>query len=166
MSWVDHSPKKSVQKSGTCVIDIEELRRTATLQDRDVRLIPKPFDSWFEVDVFLRIADRGYRVIPQFEAAGYYIDLVVEGLRGRMAVECDGDKFHGPEKFADDMARQQELERCGWRFWRVRGSTFYRNPESALSSLWLTLEKAGIVPSSVLMDSAERPGTIGEDQPL
>ena len=36
---------------------------------------------------------------------GYRIDLVVESSNGRLAVECDGDRFHSIETVADDMAR-------------------------------------------------------------
>ena len=36
--------------------------------------------------------------MPQFEIAGYRIDLVVEGMQGRLAVECDGDAWHGAER--------------------------------------------------------------------
>ena len=82
--------------------------------------------------------------MPQFEIAGYRIDLVVEGMEGRLAVECDGDAWHGAERYEDDMARQRMLERCGWSFWRVRGSTFYRNPEATLEGLWSTLHRLGI----------------------
>ncbi len=113
---------------------------------------PKPFDSWFEVDVFIRIADRGYRVIPQVNMNGYKIDLIVEGLAGRMAVECDGDFWHGPERYDLDMARQRDLERCGMKFWRVRGSAFYRGPEESLEELWRTLEYNKIYPSAKAAD--------------
>ena len=47
--------------------------------ERSVEKLPRPFDSWFEVDVYLDIASRGYTVIPQFESIGYYIDLVIVG---------------------------------------------------------------------------------------
>lgn len=105
-----------------------------------------PFDSWFEVDVFLKIVDRGYRVLPQYEIAGCRIDLLVEGLKGRLAVECDGDEWHGPDRYESDMARQRELMRCQMIFWRVRGSDFYRDPEMALSELWETLQSLKITP--------------------
>jgi hypothetical protein len=68
----------------------------------------------------------------------------VEGIRGRLAVECDGDAWHGPEQYQFDMARQRQLERSGYPFWRVRGSVFYREPEEALGSLWKTLRLHGI----------------------
>ena len=88
------------------------------------------------VDVFLRITARGFRVLPQHEVAGYRIDLVVDGMERRVAVECDGDRWHGPEWHKEDVARQRMLERCGWKFWRVRGSAFSLDPDRALDSLW------------------------------
>jgi len=112
--------------------------------DRDRVKPPTPFDSWFEIDVFIKIAEQGYRVIPQFEIAGYRIDLVIEGMKGRLAIECDGDTWHGVERFQEDMTRQRMLERCGWTFWRVRGGTFYRDPDAALDNLWTTLDQLGI----------------------
>lgn len=78
--------------------------------------------------------------------AGYSIDLVVEGMQGRLAVECDGDKWHGAERYEQDMARQRMLERCGWIFWRVRGSTFYIDPDHAMNGLWKVLEDLNIKP--------------------
>ena len=107
---------------------------------------PPPFDSWFEVDVCLKITGRGFRVIPQYEVAGRYIDLVVQGMQGALAVECDGDESHPPEQYEADLARQRDLERCGWTFWRVAGSTFYRDPDAALESLWQELRDLGISP--------------------
>jgi very-short-patch-repair endonuclease len=129
-------------------LNIEELRSIARSVVRNMDNHPPPFDSWFELDVFLKIIARGYRVIPQFEVAGYHIDMVLEGMQGRLAVECDGDVWHGPDRYEYDMARQRMLERCGWIFWRVRGSTFYRNPDVALAGLWETLDRLGIYPTS------------------
>ncbi|GGK85680.1 DUF559 domain-containing protein [Deinococcus radiotolerans] len=125
---------------------IQDLRTEAARPGRARNNAPRPFDSWFEVDVYLQLAERGYRVIPQFEMNGYRIDLVVEGQRGRLAVECDGDQWHGPEQFQADLHRQQVLERAGMQFWRVRGSTFSRDPEAALEDLWRTLDARGVYP--------------------
>ena len=105
------------------------------------------FDSLFEQRVFLALRDRGYRVRPQLKVGRYRIDLVVEGGTRRLAVECDGDAYHGVEAHEDDAARQRDLERVGWTFWRVRGSTFYRDPASALEPLWRLLNDLGIEPA-------------------
>jgi very-short-patch-repair endonuclease/transcription elongation GreA/GreB family factor len=104
-------------------------------------------DSDFEKDVLRRLVQRGYRVIPQVGAMGYRIDLVVEG-RGdaRLAIECDGDKYHGPERWADDMTRQRVLERVGWRFWRCWSSSFTVDPDGCMADLFATLDRLGIQP--------------------
>ena len=82
----------------------------------------EPFDSLFEQRVFNRVVDRGYSVIPQFSTDSYRIDMVIVGARVRLAVECDGDRWHGPAQYADDLARQRDLERAGWHFFRIRES--------------------------------------------
>jgi very-short-patch-repair endonuclease len=94
----------------------------------------------------MQIHTRGFRILPQYEVAGYRIDLVVEGLKGRLAVECDGDEWHGPDRYESDMSRQRDLVRCGWVFVRIRGSDFYRDSVTALSELWETLERLKISP--------------------
>jgi len=100
---------------------------------------PDPFDSWFEVDVFNDIIDKGLMVIPQYEVAKgrYRIDLVAMFADGtKIAIECDGDKWHGPEQYENDMMREKVLQRCGWQFFRVRGSEYYVNRIKALQPLW------------------------------
>jgi very-short-patch-repair endonuclease len=81
-------------------------------------------DSKFEEDVFDWLVARGYELTPQVEVGAYRIDLVVEGENNRLAVECDGDRWHPPEKWWDDKLRQHQLERVGWTFWRVSGLLF------------------------------------------
>jgi very-short-patch-repair endonuclease len=105
-------------------------------------------DSDFEREVLRRLVERGYSVTPQVGAMGYSIDLVVEG-RGeqRLAIECDGDKYHGPERWADDMSRQRILERVGWRFWRCWSSSFTLDPNGCMADLFETLDRLGIEPS-------------------
>lgn len=107
-------------------------------------VVVPPFDSLFEQRVFNRIADRGYTVIPQYPALGYNIDLVIVGATTRLAVECDGDTWHGPAQYEADLARQRELERCGWQFFRLRESVFYADMPGALQKLWDTLDDLGI----------------------
>jgi very-short-patch-repair endonuclease len=104
-------------------------------------------DSDFEREILARLVSRGYRVKPQVGALGYRIDLVVEGAGDRrLAVECDGDKYHGPERWADDMRRQRVLERVGWRFWRCWSSSFTVDPKGCMEDLIATLDRLGIRP--------------------
>ncbi len=140
-----HQPEEIGETTVTALrrMALDKSLRERKPRDADNSL---PFDSWFEVDVFLKIVDRGYRVLPQYELAGYWIDLVVQGLKGQLAVECDGDEWHSPDRYEADMARQRDLERCQQVFWRVRGSDFYRKPDAALTELWETLERLKITP--------------------
>jgi very-short-patch-repair endonuclease len=104
-------------------------------------------DSGFEREVFDELVKRGFRVQPQVPSGGYFIDFVVEGNEGRrLAIECDGDKFHGPGQWQDDMARQRVLERAGWTFWRCFASSFVRRREAVLADLLQTLNRLGIEP--------------------
>lgn len=133
----------------TTLIDLRRMACNSSIRQskkKGEKVPGTPFDSWFEVDVFFKILDRGYRVLPQFPVNTRRIDLVVEGLRGRLAVECDGDEYHGMEQWEDDQIRQRELERVGWTFWTIRGSDFYREPDAALTELWETLERLKITP--------------------
>jgi very-short-patch-repair endonuclease len=105
-------------------------------------------ESPFEKDVLRFLLAKRYRVTPQVKVGQYRIDFVIEGLRDRIAVECDGEQWHGPERFEEDMARQQSLERAGWKFWRIRGRDFYANPQKAMASLLKRLDQLGIMPAN------------------
>jgi very-short-patch-repair endonuclease len=117
-------------------------------------------DSAFEIDVGEIIIRRGYRVIPQLEPLKdrqYRIDLVVQGQKSRLAVECDGDRWHGQDKWEDDQKRETQLRRAGWSFWRVSSSAFYRDRETALSSLWERLDDLGITPENLWVQPEAQP---------
>ncbi|WP_055478290.1 AAA domain-containing protein [Sphaerimonospora mesophila] len=111
-----------------------------------VESVEERCDSDFERRVLRTLVARGYRVTPQYPVGSLRIDLVVHGDGRKLAIECDGDKYHGPDQWESDLRRQTILERLGWRFWRVRGSAFYRNPEAAMASLWPLLAELGIEP--------------------
>ncbi|MBF0317156.1 MAG: DUF559 domain-containing protein [Nitrospirae bacterium] len=67
-----------------------------------------------------------------------------QGENSRVAVECDGDRWHGPERWQYDHRRQCQLERAGWKFWRISSSAFYRDKEKAMAGLWKFLDAEGI----------------------
>jgi very-short-patch-repair endonuclease len=119
-----------------------------------------PFGSKFEQRVFIELRDRGYSTTPQFEVTGRFIDLVVTGAKGRLAIECDGDYWHSRrEDQVADLDRELELRRAGWQFWRVRESEFYLDPDAALAGLWEALEARGIRPGDLteLTEEPDRP---------
>lgn len=102
-------------------------------------------ESDFEREMYDALCERGYRVIPQVPVGSYRIDMVVEGHKGRrLAIECDGDRYHGPDRWMDDMGRQRILERAGWKFWRCWGSSFARDRKACIEALVETLTDEGI----------------------
>ena len=120
------------------------------------------FDSKFERDVYRQLTERGFHVQTQVCVGDptnhrYRIDLVVEGMRGRLAVECDGDEWHGPERYEHDMSRQRDLERAGWQFARLRGGDFYRDPARAMEPVWNDLDRLGIQPGGIDKAASEPP---------
>lgn len=104
-------------------------------------------ESGFEREVFLKLVERGFRTIPQVRAGAYRIDLVVEGAGDRrLAIELDGDDYHGPDLWAHDMTRQRVLERAGWIFWRCFASTWLLRKDEILDELLSRLAAMGIEP--------------------
>lgn len=145
--WVFHSVRPDElhpedQRAKLIRYAVDGQRSPALARDLESRC-----ESDFERRVLRMLLARGYRVTPQHPVGSLRIDLVVRGGGRKLAIECDGDKYHGPDQWENDLRRQLVLERLGWRFWRVRGSAFYRDPESAMATLWPVLDELGIVPS-------------------
>ena len=104
-------------------------------------------ESGFEKQVYSELVSRGYRVTPQVKTGAYRIDMVVEGSGDlRLAIECDGDEFHGPDRWQHDMNRQRVLERAGWNFWRCFASTWTLRKDEVLEELTQRLYSMGIEP--------------------
>lgn len=143
-------------------IELEELSQADRLRAKLIQHFQAPFlqdeeelashrdrcESPFEREVFDLLVERGYRVTPQVPVGAYRIDMVVEGEGdSRLAIECDGDRYHGPDQWDSDMRRQRILERAGWRFWRSFASTFVLHKEDVVREMLETLEAHGIRPS-------------------
>ncbi len=150
-------------------IAVEDLSSADTLRRNLIAHFATPFaqdetrvdnlrelcESDFERDVYDLLTERGYKAIPQVRFGGkgngsheFRIDMAVEGRQdNRLAIECDGDRYHGPERWDDDMRRQRTLERAGWRFWRCFASTYVMNREAVTADLIKTLNDLGIEPT-------------------
>jgi len=114
-------------------------------------------ESPFESEIYDLLTERGYHVTPQLPVGGFRLDMVVEGTDGkRLAIECDGDRYHGPDQWENDMRRQRILERAGWRFWRCFASTFVLQRKAVVHDLISTLESLEIRP----MDSTSGKGSL------
>lgn len=114
-------------------------------------------ESEFERRVVTDLLNRGYRSLEVQKVVGRHrVDLVVSGRERRLAIECDGDRWHGPEAWSRDRARQQVLEQAGWTFEHIRGSAYFRDPHSKMQPVWEHLEELGIEPGDVWADGASR----------
>jgi very-short-patch-repair endonuclease len=115
-------------------------------------------ESPFEEGVIRHLVSAGYAVTPQVWVGNYRIDLVVTSGQQEVAIECDGDRYHGVEEIPADMARQAILERAGWRFVRIRGTRFLRDPEGTMAWVRGELERLGIHPATTVPDMAASAG--------
>jgi very-short-patch-repair endonuclease len=104
-------------------------------------------ESGFETELFDLLVAHGYHVDTQVRVGTKRIDLVVEGEQDRrLAIECDGDAFHGADRWPEDMARQRMLERAGWTVWRCFASRFVRERDAVMAELIATLAAHDIHP--------------------
>lgn len=104
-------------------------------------------ESPFEREVIERLIARGFQVEPQVQVGHYRLDMVVSYGDERVALECDGDRWHPLEKLPEDLARQAVLERSGWRFVRLRGTRFFRDSEGTMSQVFDDLARLGVHPN-------------------
>jgi very-short-patch-repair endonuclease len=116
--------------------------------DEEAENLIERCESEFERQVFSELVTRSYRVLPQVRTGKEYrIDMVVEGANDtRLAIECDGDEFHGPDRWQYDRNRQRVLERANWVFWRCFASTWSLHKDEVVSELLERLTTMGIEP--------------------
>lgn len=104
-------------------------------------------ESPFEAEVALALKSAGYNIVQQWSVGAYRIDMVAICENRKMAIECDGDKYHsGEDKIREDMERQTILERLGWRFIRIRGSEFYSDRARTMERVFAELHSYEILP--------------------
>ena len=143
---------RSVKASDLSDLDLRRtllahFEKPLMVDQQEAQLLAERCESGFERQVFAELISQGYRVIPQVKTGAYRIDLVVEGAGDvRLAIECDGDEYHGPDRWQHDMNRQRVLERAGWSFWRCFASTWVLHKEEVLSELLERLSAMGIHP--------------------
>ncbi|GGD60879.1 AAA family ATPase [Erythrobacter arachoides] len=125
------SPKDALRRAL-----LEHFRSPFPVDTFDQREARTRCESDFEREMFDELSGRGYSIDTQVRVGAHRIDLVIEGDEDRrLAIECDGDRYHGPEQWPADMTRQRTLERAGWRIWRCFASRFVRDRAEVLSEL-------------------------------
>jgi very-short-patch-repair endonuclease len=145
--WLVHSldPNRDL-KAGDIRRQLIEHARDPSAKRRAREQALSRAESPLESAVIERLVAAGYRVQPQVWVGRYRLDMVIADGVGQVALECDGDRFHGLDQIPEDLVRQAVLERAGWRFIRVRGTRFYRDPERTTTWILEELRTRGIQP--------------------
>ncbi len=148
--WVVHSLDVYADlKPGDMRRDLIEYVMDPTAFCEQAKEIEAKADSPFEVSVAKSLVQNGYHIVQQWKVGAYSIDMVALFGDKKIAIECDGELYHsGEEKIREDMERQAILERLGWRFIRIRGSEYYRNPELTIKRVISELDDYGIEPEA------------------
>ena len=128
--------------AGTATTKVKKPESTTSI----MRLQPGRSPSPLERAVYQRLVAAGFETAVQVPVGGYRIDLVVRDVAQQVAIECDGDRALSLERIPDEMAKQAVLERVGWRFRRIRGTRFYRDPDATMAALFEELHALGIEP--------------------
>ena len=159
--WIVHSLDYTRDlKNGDLRRDLLEYAGNPRAFAQLAEQVEREAESPFEEAVGKALVASGYHLVQQWQVGSYRIDMVVLYKGGSVAVECDGETFHsGDEKVRADMERQAVLERIGWRFIRIRGSEYYRDPNKTMERVKYKLSEYGIFPETVLNKPAVQPAS-------
>ena len=116
----------------------------ANLGDSGVSDVPL---NPFEADIYDTLTARGIRLLPQWGASKYRIDMVALHPKkpGRfvLAIECDGATYHAAPTARDrDRLRQQHLEGLGWRFHRIWSTDWFTHREQEIARALVAYQAA------------------------
>ncbi len=114
--------------------------------------LEKRTESPFEREVLQDLVRSGFDITPQWKVGAYRIDMVAQSNGKKVAIECDGERYHTPETLIKDISRQNILERLGWTFIRIRGSEFYSNKTQTMERVKEKLDNLGIERTRSLQD--------------
>jgi very-short-patch-repair endonuclease len=89
-----------------------------------------------EAKLWSKLRDRrlgGLKFVRQAPVGGYFVDFVCR--ERKVVVEVDGGTHGAEAEIADDGARTAELERLGYRVFRVGNRDVYDNMDHVLDGL-------------------------------
>lgn len=146
--WIMHSMNKDIH------LQSDDIRLKLLKHAHDPRDLMEKYshltsqaESHFEESVHKDLLRGEYKFEPQFPVGAYRIDIVLFTEDGkRIALECDGEKFHSTEEqVKNDLERQSVLERLGFTFVRIRGSDYYRRREETVEWLYRRLDELNVL---------------------
>jgi len=149
--WVVHSlnPERDLNPDDLRFRLIQHIRNPKSTEFESLTSLS---ESDFEKEVMNSLLGLGYKVIPQYTVGRYRIDMIIHDGNKRVALECDGERFHGEDQVENDLMRQIQLERLGWSFIRLRGSMYYSNKEKGINYVVEKLNNMKIYPSTEILN--------------
>lgn len=147
--WIVNSLDETCLKSGDMrklLLDYAKTPDAFSIKEKEIK---NKSESIFEMQVASMLVSSGYHIKQQYSVGSYRLDIVVLCGKKKVVIECDGDRYHsGEEKIREDMQRQVILERIGWKFIRISGSQFFRNPDEQMKKVINKLNDMGIFPEN------------------
>ena len=120
---------------------LQALSNNNIVSDNSKSVREDKLESVFEEEVFNRLIQTELRdfIELQYKVGGFRIDMVVDfkipGIP-KIAIECDGAKYHSSdEAYLYDFHRQKILESHGFKFHRIWGTNWWRNPDYEMKKL-------------------------------
>lgn len=149
--WVVHSlnPERDLNPDDLRFRLIQHIRNPKSSEFDSLTSLS---ESVFEKEVMSSLLGLGYKVIPQYTVGRYRIDMIIHDGNKRVALECDGEKYHGEDQVENDLMRQIQLERLGWSFIRLRGSMYYSNKDKGINYVVEKLNSMKIYPSKEILN--------------
>ena len=146
--WIVHSIDKNSLKEGDLRKELFEYIDSLKENVFDKTAIENITASDFENEVARHLSEKNYTVKQKWRVGSYDIDMVAIYDDKKIAIECDGKTLnHTEEEVIANLEEQEILERCGWKFIRVRASEYFRNPEKAIKDLIIQLDDKGVYPN-------------------
>ena len=133
--WVINSlDEENSLKAGDLRRSLLSYAKNPQAYKQTVIQIEQQSESPFEEAVAKALVSKGFHIVQQWEVGAYRIDMVAVYKNRKIAIECDGERYHsGEDKILEDMQRQTILERLGWKFIRIRGSEYFADPENTIN---------------------------------
>ena len=160
--WVIHSMAVAALKEGDLRRGLIEYAENpdAGLGERE----PQQPTS-LELTVTRSLQAEGYQILQDMAVGSLRVPVAAVSGSSRVIVACDGEHWvDSIKEAASQRYSQAVLERLGWHFLRVRGSSWYLNPEAALEKLKAQLAELGIVPGGTA--ATENPAAERQQQAL
>ena len=157
--WVVHSlePERDLKHND---LRLKLIRHVSAEEPSEKKKTPEKkyhLNSDLERTVLEHLKSESFHCETGVPVGEFKVDLVVVGKRGnRVAIQCDGDREINSEELELSLHRQMTLERLGWKFIRIRGSEYLRDPKKTLSKIKRRLKSFDIQPLGLLSSDPKK----------